>query len=123
MKMLAAISGTFQTSQLKWNPNTQKQKMSENITPKQGYLRSHAGRLHMEEILKVLEKTRELLEGSLKDMDERIMEAAKDRKEFEELEEKFLHQMLEETEWLKPSDLNDNKFLLNQTDTPKPWHG
>jgi hypothetical protein len=75
--------------------------MSENITPNQGYLRSHAGRLHMEEILSILEKTRELLEGSLKDMDERIMEAVKDRKEFEELEEKFLQQ-------ISPS---------------KPWHG
>ncbi len=55
----------------------------------------------MEEILSILEKTRELLEGSLKDMDERIMQAVKDRKEFEELEEKFLQQ-------ISPS---------------KPWHG
>tara|TARA_R110000824_G_scaffold205274_3_gene390044 strand:- start:853 stop:1101 length:249 start_codon:yes stop_codon:yes gene_type:complete len=82
--------------------------MSKIHTFKQGYTESKSCRLHTEELLKALEKTRELLEVSIKEMDERIMDLVNERKDFERLEEEFLQQMIAET--------------VN-AETPKPWHG
>jgi len=62
--------------------------------PKQSYVKAKAGRLHAEEILKALERTREKLEDSMKEIDDRIVEVVQERKEFERLEEKLLKEVV-----------------------------
>ena len=67
---------------------------------KENYMKAKAGRLHAEEILEVLESTREKLEESIREVDDRIMEVVKEMKDFERLESKLLKQII-----------------------PQPWHG
>tara|TARA_R100000315_G_C5234048_1_gene145187 strand:+ start:1889 stop:2110 length:222 start_codon:yes stop_codon:yes gene_type:complete len=64
------------------------------------YNEAKSSRLHAEEILKCLEGTRELLEESMKEIDERIIEVINQRRDFESIEEKSLKHIL-----------------------PQPWHG
>ena len=71
--------------------------MSKN---KENYIKAKTGRLHAEEILKVLESTREKLEDSIREVDDRIMEVVKEMRDFERLETKFLKEII-----------------------PQPWHG
>ena len=67
---------------------------------KKNYIKAKTGRLHSEEILEVLESTREKLEESIREVDDRIMEVVNEMKDFERLESKLLKQII-----------------------PQPWHG
>ena len=67
---------------------------------KENYIKAKTGRLHAEEILKVLESTREKLEESIREVDDRIMEVVNEMKDFERLESKLLKEII-----------------------PQPWHG
>lgn len=57
---------------------------------KENYIKAKAGRIHAEEILNALEKTREKLEESMNEIDERIDEVVKEKRDFERLEQKLL---------------------------------
>ena len=67
---------------------------------KENYQKAKAGRLHAEEILKVLESTREKLEESIREVDDRIMEVVKELREFEKLELKLFKQTISQP-WLR----------------------
>ena len=67
---------------------------------KENYIKAKTGRLHAEEILEVLESTRQKLEESIREVDDRIMEVVNEMKDFERLESKLLKQII-----------------------PQPWHG
>tara|TARA_R100001443_G_scaffold3258_1_gene10355 strand:+ start:13022 stop:13237 length:216 start_codon:yes stop_codon:yes gene_type:complete len=69
-------------------------------TPKTLYVKAKAGRLHAEEILKALERTREKLEDSMNEVDDRIKDVVNERKDFEAMEERLLKKVI-----------------------PQPWHG
>ena len=66
---------------------------------KENYMKAKAGRLHAEEILKVLENTREKLEESIREVDDRIMDVVKELRDFERLEEKLFKQTISQP-WL-----------------------
>ena len=67
---------------------------------KENYKKAKAGRLHAEEILEVLESTREKLEESIREVDDRIMEVVKELREFEKLELKLFKQTISQP-WLR----------------------
>ena len=64
------------------------------------YNEAKASRLHAEQLLKCLEGARELLEESMREIDDRIAEVVKQRKDFESIEERSIKHII-----------------------PKPWHG
>lgn len=66
---------------------------------KENYMKAKAGRLHAEEILQVLESTREKLEESIREVDDRIMDVVKELRDFERLEEKLFKQTISQP-WL-----------------------
>lgn len=66
---------------------------------KENYMKAKAGRLHAEEILEVLESTREKLEESIREVDDRIMDVVKELRDFERLEEKLFKQTISQP-WL-----------------------
>lgn len=84
----------------RWKQSTQNPKTINMETQKKLYVKAKAGRLHAEEILKALERTREKLEESMNEIDDRIKDVVNERKDFEAMEEKLLKQFM-----------------------PQPWHG
>ena len=58
---------------------------------KENYIKAKAGRIHAEEILNALEKTREKLEESMNEIDERIDEVVKEKEILRGLNKNFSH--------------------------------
>ena len=62
---------------------------------KECYAKARAGRMHAEEILKCLEKTRELLEESTREVDDRIHDVVKELRNFEMVEQKLINKVIQ----------------------------
>jgi len=66
---------------------------------KKEYNKAKAGRIHAEQILDALERTREKLEESITEIDDKISAVVQERKEFERLELKLLNHTI--SPWLQ----------------------
>lgn len=66
---------------------------------KKEYNKAKAGRIHAEQILDALERTKEKLEESMREIDDRILDVIQEKKEFERLELKLLNHTI--SPWLQ----------------------